>query len=285
MKKILIVPLLIIMAQAVACRKVSNEEMSGNKPAGNFTIEVTSVVTKEHTIETSEVTEEAASTQETITVLSTASTSESAISTNEANADSSVYFYVASQCLLLTLDNGVVKDKRTLRYGEPLKVTEKVMINGTNFQQEAYNVVDKYGQTGFVYTFYLCPDRICAKADRWGIIETYSHEEMQNVYIPQMRIIFQNLYETPLSELHVMAIFSYKGKEIGVDSTHAVSDMLGITPLDPGDSKKVILRPSFSLDEGEVVSPDNPVVVNVKCSAKFEPYKDCGEFKIDHMYY
>ena len=83
----------------------------------------------------------------------------------------------------------------------------------------------------------------------------------------------------------MVAQFYYKGRKIGEDATYPVSVALGTKPLMPGEYSTVFLRPTYEMEVGDKLTPENYIGVKVKCSVEYREHEDCGEFKIDQMYY
>jgi len=193
--------------------------------------------------------------------------------------------FVKRRSILFELKDGELKEMRILRPGEQVRVLQEVMLRTKKHEIKSFTIRDHDGLEGYVFKENLCNRRVCIELERWGVIETYDPNYMENRKVPQIKLKFFNLQESFLRELHVRAVFSYHGENIGEDSAYPVSASLGMRPLKPGEAASVFLRPLYNVEENDRLSPENPIEVEVKCSVGYGKYEKCGEYKIDQMHY
>ena len=193
--------------------------------------------------------------------------------------------YVITKGVLYRLENGTLLQSKLLLPGETVEVLGKAIIKIRGSEMPALFVEDSSGARGYFSQSNVCNRRICLFADRYGEIEISSFGEIAKRKVPQLRVIFYNLYQVPIRELRMLGRFYYKGVKIGEDSAYPVSVSLGTKPLRPGEYSTVFLRPAFELNVDEKLTPDNYIEVKVLCSVEYRKHEDCGDFKIDQMFY
>jgi len=208
-----------------------------------------------------------------------------AISTSEAESPASNVVYVIGRGVLYQLQNDVFVQAKLLQAGEEVKVLDKVVVKIQGRDLPAMLIEDSSGIRGYFSKDNVCSRRICLFEDREGIIETSNYGELVKKRVPQIKFIFFNLYRVQVKELRMVAQFYYKGRKIGEDATYPVSVALGTKPLMPGEYSTVFLRPTYEMEVGDKLTPENYIGVKVKCSVEYREHEDCGEFKIDQMYY
>ena len=207
------------------------------------------------------------------------------ISTSEAESSASNVAYVIGRGVLYQLQNSVFVQAKLLQPGEEVKVLDKVVVNIQGRDIPAVLIEDNSGTRGYFSKYDICLKRICLFEDREGVIETTNFGELTKRKVPQIRFIFFNLYPVPVKELRVIAQFFYKGEEIGEDAAYPVSVALGTKPLLPGEFSTVFLRPEYEMNPKDKLTPNNPIEIKVKCSVEYREHEDCGDFKIDQMFY
>jgi len=212
-------------------------------------------------------------------------TEETEVTTEETGVTNGKKGYVKLKAFMFKLENGELKEVRMLRPGEPVKILGRTLIRGNRHENEALIIKDKNGQEGLIHEGFVSPTRIFIKPERWGVIKIYDSRRMEYRKVPQIKLSFFNLYEKPIGEFHVRAVFFYEGEKIGEDSALLVSRTIGIRSLAPGERSIVFLRPVFELKEEEELNKENFIEVKVRCSVGFEKYHECGTFNIDQMYY
>ena len=270
---------LCLVLVGVDCKKIPESEFAGQKNKG-AKVEVQPLPQMDDSTmnpTTAELELMPSSTAEVETAL--------IMTTAEAEIFGEERVFVKRRSILFELKDGELKEMRILRPGEQVKVLQEVMLRTKKHEIKSFMIQDRDGLEGYVFKENLCNRRICMELERWGVIEIYDPSHMENRRVPQIKLKFFNLHEFFLRELHVKAVFSYHGENIGEDSAFPVSTSLGMMPLKPGEAASVFLRPLYNIEENDILSPENPIEVKVKCSVEYGKYDKCGEYKIDQMHY
>jgi len=270
----------VVLLPALSCKKVPEEKLSGTPPRGRLTVKSVEdrVATPEPRI--IEIEPEADTTGEVRIKQSTSA------SVAEEKSPEKRGKYVSKRCNLFGIVEGRMKKRSVLDPGLKVEVLAKVaIVNKRNKESPAYRVRLDDGREGYIYARNLCDRKICVEVLRKGVVEMYDPEKTRDKRLPQIKFKIRNANVDPVEELHVVADFYYKGEHIGTDDAFPVSGTHGMLPLKPGGHAEIFLRPMYELEDGEVLSEENPVRVDIKCSMEYGEYQECGEFYIDEMAY
>jgi len=136
---------------------------------------------------------------------------------------------------------------------------------------------------GYVNQASICPNQFCIIKKRNGVANIFLGEKI--IHVPQIQLEVNNIYPQEIRELRIAARFYYHDEIVGEDEGYVAAVTLGIPTLRPGQSKLLYLRPYFNMPKAEVLSPRNPVEVDILCAMERFNYVPCGKFEIDHMFY
>lgn len=163
-----------------------------------------------------------------------------------------------------------------------LKPGEKLVV--TDEGGEGAWIEIKFGEKrGFIRREQVCASALCVEKQRAGVVPVY--RESRDVLTPQIKVVVSNLTGIPISIFRMNAKFYYKGNYIGEDEAYVAAEVIGVKGLNNGDSAAVYFRPYFELPLDAVISPDNPVKVEMLCAVESETFVSCGEIVIDDMLY
>lgn len=166
---------------------------------------------------------------------------------------------------------------------DSIKAGEKLQVISEGEEDEEWYEVEFEGKRGFVKKSQVCSSALCIEKLRCGVVPVY--RESRNVLTPQIQVQFSNLTGAPISVLRVNAKFYYKGNYIGEDEAYVAAEVIGIKGLNNGDSTSVYFRPYYELPLDTVLTPENPVKVELLCALESRKFIPCGELSIDDMLY
>ena len=171
-----------------------------------------------------------------------------------------------------------------LKMGGMLTKTNKILVKPSNKTTEEYWLVSIEAREVYVHRDDVCGDMVCIMPLRRGVVNVFFNAD--NIRSPQIQLKVTNLKIRPIEDLRLSAKFYYKGEPVGEDQAYIAADTQGFDPLKPDQSKTVYMRaPGFNMPKKDVLSPDNPVKIELFCALESFVYNPCGEFYIDRMYY
>jgi len=290
--KIMAVAFVVFVLINPSCKRVSENELMG-KETGNKVLVVATNETavlpeSEKTTPETDIRENFLDSQiatEELEFTSGEKETATFYSTIENEISEERFAFVIQRTKMLKIKDGNLYTEGVLRPGDKLKILRKVFIKGKRFQKEAYYVEDETGRKGYIYENFICGNRLCISVLRYGLIEIYDGVKMEEKRMPQIKFEIKNAYKKDLEELHLIAKFHYKNQEIGKDVANPIAGSLGIDPVKPGEITTAFMRPRDLSVELEEITPENPVVVRLRCSVQFKSYQDCGVYKIDGTHY
>lgn len=245
------------------------------------------------TVETVTVTEEAITSTEEVSVATAEGTpaiEETVVSTPEGEASTRVFEETTAE---EALEENVVYAKsgaflvdskgRKRKVLDFVKAGEKLKVISEGEGDEEWYEVEFEGKKGFVKKAQVCSSTLCIEKLRCGVVPVY--RESRSVLTPQIQVQFSNLTGVPISVLRVNAKFYYKGNYIGEDEAYVAAEVIGIKGLNNGDSTSVYFRPYYELPLDAVLTPENPIKVELLCALESRKFIPCGELSIDDMLY
>jgi uncharacterized protein YgiM (DUF1202 family) len=244
-------------------------------------------------VETVTTTEEAVTSTEEVSVATAEGTpaiEETAVSTPEGEVPTGVFGETTAE---EALEENVVYAKsgaflvdskgRKRKVLDFVKAGEKLKVISEGEGNEEWYEVEFEGKKGFVKKAQVCSSTLCIEKLRCGVVPVY--RESRSVLTPQIQVQFSNLTGAPISVLRVNAKFYYKGNYIGEDEAYVAAEVIGIKGLNNGDSTSVYFRPYYELPLDAVLTPENPIKVELLCAVEGRTFVPCGELSIDDMLY